>query len=89
MKLNFKELEIYTSISKREKVVGDARESFADILYSQCNGIKAHSLALRIYESNGEIDISTDEAVLIKSVTEGYCTPAFIDAINEQMNKED
>ncbi|MGL4520795.1 MAG: hypothetical protein ACRCUJ_14295 [Phocaeicola sp.] len=84
-KVNFKELSIYKGISKREKVIGDARESFADILYSQSNGIRSHSLALKIFESDGEIEVTTEEEQLIVSIAERFCTPAFIDGLMEQL----
>ena len=87
--INFKELSIYTGISKKDKVTGDARESFADILYRQANGIRSHRLALRIFESDGVIELTPEDAQIIQAVAERFCTPAFIDAINEQINKED
>lgn len=88
-KLNFKELSIYTGISKKEKVTGDVRESFADVLYSQCNGIRAKNLAMNIFNSDGEMEVSSEDLTLIRAAANAYCTPAFIDAIEEQINKEE
>lgn len=31
-RINFKELPVYTGISRSRRVTGDARESFADVL---------------------------------------------------------
>ncbi len=86
-KLNFKEIEI-TDISGKKKTVGDAREEFGNLIYTSCNGIAAHALALRIYGSDGPIDISEQEQELIVNLAQGVCTPAFIDGINKQLNKE-
>ena len=84
--INFKEFGLFTGISKKEKRTVDVRESFANVLYCQTNGIKTHSLAFKIYNSEGEIAVDEEEAGLISLVADQYCTPAFIDAINEQLN---
>lgn len=86
-KLNFKEIEI-SDISGKQKTTGDGREVFANILYTGCNGIAAHSLAFKIYESEGAIEINESEEALILSVAEQKCTPAFIDGIKKQLNNE-
>ncbi len=67
------------------KQVGDARESFANLIYLHVNGIRAHALAMKIYQSNGETEYSQDEVRLIKEVAERMCTPNFIDGLNEQL----
>lgn len=83
--LNFKELEIYTDISKTKKVKGDARESFANIIYTQANGIKMHALAMKIYNSEGEISFSDEDMQIIMDIANRYCTPSFIDGLNQQI----
>lgn len=88
-KLNFKEFSIYKCISKKEKATGDVRESFADVLYSQCNGIRSKNLAMRIFESEGIIELTDEDINIIRIAANNFCTPAFIDAIEEQLNKED
>lgn len=87
-KINFKEIEIFTDISKTKTFTGDGREEFANLLYTRCDGIAAHSLALKIYESQGMIEISEAEESLILSVAEQRCTPAFIDGIKKQLADE-
>ena len=47
-RLNFKEFGIYTGICRKNRQIGDARESFADLLYLHANGIRAHALACPI-----------------------------------------
>ncbi|CCZ10522.1 hypothetical protein [uncultured Culturomica sp.] len=88
-KLNFKEFSIYTGISKIQALTGDVRESFADVLYSQCNGIRAKNLAMMIFNSEGEIEVTDEDLKLIQMAANAYCTPAFIDAIDEQLNKKE
>jgi len=88
-RINFKELSVYTGISKKEKVTGDARESFANVLYTHLSGIRAKNLALSIFNSDGEIELTDEDAALVKAAAETYCTPAFMDAINEQFLKSE
>ncbi|MDR2627185.1 MAG: hypothetical protein LBC40_04040 [Dysgonamonadaceae bacterium] len=87
-KINFKEFGLYTDIRKLRKEILDVREVFANILYCRMNGIQAHSLAFMIYKSEGVLEITDDEAAIIASVAGQYCTPAFIDGINEQMENQ-
>jgi hypothetical protein len=84
--INFKEFEVFTDISRKNKTKGDARESFANVLYRTCNGIAAHALALKIYESDGEIEINDQEAEMIRSAASAHCTPAFIDGVLAQLD---
>lgn len=64
----------------------DVRETFADMIYNNVNGIKAHALALKIYESEGEADYADDEVKLVRTVAERLCVPGFIDGLNEQLD---
>lgn len=64
----------------------DVRETFADMIYNNVNGIKAHALALKIYESEGETDYTDDEVKLVRVVAERLCVPGFIDGLNEQLD---
>jgi hypothetical protein len=84
-RINFKELSVYTGVAKREKATGDSRESFANVIYTCLSGIRAKNLALNIFNSDGEIELSDEDVNLIRSAANTYCTPAFIDAINEQL----
>ena len=64
----------------------DVRETFADMIYNNVNGIKAHALALKIYESEGGVDYTDDEVKLVRVVAERLCVPGFIDGLNEQLD---
>lgn len=64
----------------------DVRETFADMIYNNVNGIKAHALALKIYESEGEADYTDDEVKLVRTVAERLCVPGFIDGLNKQLD---
>lgn len=84
--MNFKEFGIYTGISRKNRQVGDARESFADLLYLHANGIRAHALALKIYRSEGFVGYTDDEIALIRETAYKYCLPNFIDGLEDQLD---
>lgn len=81
-KINFKEFPMKIGIASKEVVNVDIRESFADVLYSNQNGIKALTLAQKIYKSEGETEFEDEEFDLIKSVAEQNCVARLIDSIN-------
>lgn len=60
-RINFKELPVYTGISRKKTVTGDARESFADLLYTRMNGIRAKNLALKIFNSEGDMYLDAED----------------------------
>ncbi len=86
-KINFKSIKVYDSISHKKSRTADAREQFADMIYKNVGGIKAHALALKIYNSEGETEYSPEEAELIKRVAEQLCLPGFIDGLMEQIGE--
>ncbi len=88
VKLNFKQFSVPTGISRKNRQTGDARESFANMLYLNVNGIRAHALAMKIYNSEGEESYSPEEVKLIKEVAEKLCAPNFIDGLMEQLNNQ-
>lgn len=87
MKLNFKQFTIPTGISGRESRTGDARESLADLIYMNVNGIRAHALAIKIYKSQGAEEYDRTEVSLITRIADEYCTPAFIDGLRKQIKE--
>ena len=88
MKLNFQQFSVPTGVSRTNRQTGDARESFADMIYLNVNGIKAHALAMKIYQSEGAVDYSPDEVKLIRDVAEKLCAPNFIDGLMEQLDNQ-
>ena len=86
MQLNFQQFSVPTGVSRKNRQTGDARESFADMIYLNVNGIKAHALAMKIYQSEGAIDYSLEEVKLIIDVAEKLCAPNFIDGLKEQLD---
>lgn len=88
VRLNFQQFRIPTGIDRTQYRTGDARESVANMLYLNVNGIRAHALALKIYNSEGETDYTDEEVRSLTEVAANYGTPAFIDGLNEQINNQ-
>lgn len=88
-KIDFKNFTIPLDISGTKKQTADVREAFANMLYTRTNGIRAHSLAMAIYRSEGILEVTGEDAELISATAAQFCTPAFIDAINEQLNNQE
>lgn len=86
MRIDFQHFNVYLSVSRKEARPMDVRETFADMIYNNVNGIKAHALALKIYESEGGADYTDDEVKLVRVVAERLCVPGFIDGLNEQLD---
>ena len=88
VKLNFQQFSVPTGVSRKNRQIGDARESFADMIYLNVNGIRAHSLAMKIYRSEGETEYTPEEVKFIKDIAEKLCAPNFIDGLMEQMENQ-
>lgn len=71
MKVNFKELPVYTSIRKDKTEKVDVSEVVADIIYKNVGGVVAHSLALRIY-NDGEVELNEKECEIVRMVADGF-----------------
>lgn len=85
--MNFKQFTMPAGISGKGIRTGDARESFADIIYMNVNGIRAHALAMKIYKSEGAEEFTDEEMRLITGLAERFCTPAFIDGLRAQIQE--
>lgn len=88
MKINFENVKFYTDITRKNFFEENVKEQFADVLYKHGNGIRAHALALKIYNSKGETEFTPDEVVMISDAAETFCTPNFIDAIQGIVNAQ-
>lgn len=85
MKINLKQFRLPLGIDRTRYQIGDARESVANMLYLNVNGIRAHALALKIYQSEGETEYSDEEIKSIMDVANMYATPAFIDGLRDMI----
>lgn len=87
-KINFKQFKLFTDITQERTRTVDVSRDFADILYQQGSGIVTHDLALRIYRSEGEMELTDEEVSLIQRFAQQVCRPAFIDSIDANLVKD-
>ena len=86
IKINFEDVGIYTDIEHKTMVRLDMKKKIANDLYNHGQGIAFHALALKIYNSHGEIELSEEEYNLLMDYVRQMGTPAAIDAL-ESYNK--
>lgn len=87
MKVNFSKFKIFLDIAHAHAEEQDIRKDFADVIYRNARGIMAHDLALRIYRSEDEVEISDEEASLIMELV-NQSTPNFIDSMKYNLYGE-
>lgn len=81
MKIDFEKMEFYTDMSHTTCIVRNVREELANAIYNNATGIRYHALALKIYNSSGELELNDDEICLVNDFVGMYGTPKLIDAI--------
>lgn len=85
-KINFGSLSVRTGIGSDTTTHLNIKESFANMLYTQVNGIAALTLAQKIYKSEGEEEYDDNEYDLIIKVANSMCVPAIIEALTSINN---
>lgn len=71
-KINFAALQIATNIKKDEYIVKDIREELANAMYQNARGIGYMALAMKIYKSDGEVELDDKEFNLLKDFGQGF-----------------
>lgn len=71
MKINLTKVTLKPTIEGPE-VIQDLHKSVAEAIYQHAKTIAEHSFALRLYESNGEIEATEEEIGFIKDNLWGY-----------------
>jgi len=69
-KVNFR--EIFIEDIRGEKVKADLQEVLGNQLYMQGRDIKECELGRKIYFAEGEIEITDDEAKIVKTAVQGW-----------------
>lgn len=80
MKINFEQLKVFTDIAKTRETVTNVKVQIADALYQNGFGIANHALAFKIYNSQGECELTDEEYQLLMAFVEQKCTPMIIEA---------
>lgn len=84
--IDFKRFKIFTDITREKTSLMDVRKPLADTLYKNANGIVAHDLALRIYRSDGEIELEDSDVRLLRDFA-NTLTPIFMDSLEENLKE--
>lgn len=84
MKINFRELEVYTSIKKDKTKKVDASFLIADTIYQNFGGLVARSLAYKIYEQ-GEVDLNDKEVDFLSKAADGF-VGVLADSIKDKLS---
>lgn len=84
--IDFKQFKFFTDITREKTSLVDVRKPLADTLYKNANGIVAHDLALRIYRSNGEIELEDSDVRLLRDLA-NILTPIFMDSLEENLKE--
>lgn len=71
-KINFAALQIATNIKKDEFITKDIREELANAMYQNARGIGYMALAMKIYKSDGEVELDDKEFKLLKDFGQGF-----------------
>ena len=85
--VNFRQFKLFTDISQTDSRVLDVSRDFADLMYKNLNGIVAHDLALRIYRSTGEMELTQEEEMVLVEFAK-QATPIFYDSLQENLKKK-
>lgn len=88
-KINFQQFEMWDGIAHRRKTTVDAREGFADIIYRNTVGMRGHSLAHKVFESEGATEYTEEEVRTLCEIVERLATGPAIDGLHEQLNMQD
>lgn len=76
---------MFQDIAHEQVLTTDARKELADLIYKNVNGVAALDLAMRIYKSEGEMELSEDDMSILRPFVEKGFTPAFIDSFNSNI----
>lgn len=87
MKINFKNFPVYTAIDKEAVVQRDIAFIVSNGIYTNIPGIQAHALALKIYNSDGEIELNEQEASLLERCMEIF-TGVIADSVKDYITKK-
>lgn len=65
MKVNFKRFPVYADIRKEIVIEQDISFVLSNGIYTHIGGIMAHAVAMKIYNSDGEIELTDEETLAL------------------------
>lgn len=85
--IDFTKFRLYTGISRKETRSFDVREELANSLYLAGRGIRMHDLAMRIFHSDGPVELDEADVQLLREFALTL-SPAFIDSLDQNLGTE-
>lgn len=85
-KINVTQAKIYKDLSKKDFAIFDIKNELANFIYNNTNGLKYHSFAMKLYNSNGIVEINEEEEELLNEI-KSELKPCIIDAIDDILGK--
>lgn len=88
MKANFKKFPVYNSIRKDVVIERDIAFDLSNAIYTNIPGIAAHALAMKIYNAEGEVELTHEEAASIEKWS-GMFVGLIADSIKDYFEKNE
>lgn len=76
---------MFLDIAHEKFNITDVRKAIADVIYKNANGVMALDLAMRIYKSDGEIELNPEEYAFMEQFVNGNTSAMFIDSYRENL----
>lgn len=65
MKVDFSKFSVFTSFKKEAMVTINIKDELIDTLYKNVSGMAAHALTHKLYDAQGEVELTEAEVVII------------------------
>ena len=80
MKVNFKRMKFWSGIDHSQIIEQDVRLDLGNLIY-KFGDIRGMDLALRIYKSEGEIELNDMEYAYLEEFVSSHCSPQMVEAL--------
>lgn len=89
MKLNLKNVKVFTSLDKTQYGIFDARKELSSIIYQFGTGQLGYILSKKLYEmESDEMEFEDQELQYLLDIIKKFCPIAFGEAIELQINEQ-
>lgn len=86
MKINFEKFPMFTNIRKDDKREVNVKYELANLLYTKGQGVVCGALAMKIYQSEGEMEITEMEYNTLSAFVEQF-SPIFADSMKSYLKE--
>lgn len=86
MKINFEKFPMFTSIRKDETREVNVKFELANLLYTKGQGVVCGALAMKIYQTEGDVELSEMEYKTLEAFVEQF-SPIFADSMKSYLKK--